>query len=97
MRLVFATGSLVLAAGLLGACGNPLPPPGTPLYQSGWGAGCDSGYTDAGRDGYSQNYRKGAEYGTDPEYKRGWDEGYKYCFDREQRMPWMLGGGETIN
>jgi len=92
MRHIAATASLLFVAGLLGACGKPWPPPGTPLYQNGWAAGCDSGYTEAGRDGYSRNYRKGAEYGTESDYKQGWDEGYTYCYERERRTPWMMGG-----
>ena len=67
---------LLLAAAIgLAACETDWPPPGTPMFQKGWSAGCDSGYADAGRDGEDLSYRRGAEYEQDAAYRAGWHDG----------------------
>lgn len=83
----------------LGACTtglvNPqIPPPGSPAFEEGYLHGCYSGFADAGRDGYQQDYRKDAvRYRREPDYKQGWDQGYAACFEEEKRHPKVLGAG----
>lgn len=83
----------------LGACTtglvNPqIPPPGSPAFEEGYLDGCNSGFRDAGRDGYEQNYRKDVtRYGREPDYKQGWDQGHAACFVEEKRHPKVLGAG----
>lgn len=85
-----------LLVGLLAACQNGWPPPGSPMFQNGYAAGCDSGYSRAYRDGSELDYRRGPEYETDKDYKRGWDQGFKFCFDEEERTPRMVPGGPAL-
>ena len=90
---------IISIGGLLVACAGDLvnpqvPPPGTPAFRDGYVDGCPSGFRDAGRDGYEQDYRKDiTRYGRDPEYKQGWDQGYAACFEEEKRHPKVLGAG----
>lgn len=74
---------------------NPqIPPPGSPDFEESYLHGCNSGFTDAGRDGYEQDYRKDAmRYTREPDYKQGWDQGYAACFEEEKRHPKVIGGG----
>ena len=88
----------VSAAGILAACEgglvNPqIPPPGSRAFSDGYVDGCPSGFDDAGRDGYDQDYRKDtARYAHEPDYKQGWDQGYAACFAEEKRHPKEIGG-----
>lgn len=88
--------AFMLLVGLLAGCQGGWPPPGSPLFQDGYAAGCDSGYAYAGRDGSDLDYRRGPEYKTNKDYKRGWDQGYKFCFEEEERTPRMVPGGPAI-
>ncbi len=79
----------VAAAGALSACA-PEGPPRSAARNQGWVEGCDTGYADAGRGAYDQARRRNDErYDSDPEYREGWREGYKECFEEEQRTPFM--------
>lgn len=73
---------------------NPqIPPPGSLAFQDGYLAGCPSGFTDAGRDGYQQDYRKdAARYAGDTDYRLGWDQGHGACYEEEKRHPKIIGG-----
>lgn len=90
--------ALPCLAGLLAACAtdlvNPqIPPPGPPAFEEGYVDGCYSGFTDAGRDGYQQSYRKDTvRYARETDYKQGWGQGYAACFEEEKRHPKVLGG-----
>ena len=90
---------IISIGGLLVACAsglvNPqIPPPGTPAFEEGYVDGCYSGFTDAGRDGYEQAYRKDTvRYAREPDYKKGWDQAYQACFEEEKRHPKVLGAG----
>ena len=90
---------LVGLAGFAPACTpglvNPqIPPPGTLALQDGYLAGCPSGFTDAGRDGYQQDYRKdAARYASNTEYRQGWDQGHAACYEEEKRHPKIIGAG----
>ena len=68
---------------------NPkIPLPGTLAFQDGYLAGCPSGFTDAGRDGYQQDYRKdAARYASEADYRQGWDQGHDACYEEEKRHP----------
>ncbi len=81
-----ATAALVLA-GPLWACA----PAG---HDLGWIHGCGSGYGDAGREHYYLEFRRNQDrYLADAEYRKGWDGGYRECFEEEQRTPYV--GGAT--
>ncbi|MDJ0949413.1 MAG: hypothetical protein QNJ94_10870 [Alphaproteobacteria bacterium] len=94
MRRMATLAAATSAVAILAACDtlDGWPPPGPEEYRIGFADGCGSGYSDAGRQGAIPLKRPA--YGTDAEYKRGWHEGYDYCYDEEQRNPWM-GGPET--
>ena len=68
---------------------NPkIPPSGTPAFRDGYLAGCPSGFTDAGRDGYQQDLRKdAARYAGEADYRQGWDQGHEACYEEEKRHP----------
>ncbi len=89
---------LVGLAGAAAACTpgliNPqIPPAGSSELQEGYLAGCPSGFTDAGRDGYQQAYRKdAARYAGDADYRQGWDQGHGACYEEEKRHPKIIGG-----
>lgn len=82
-------------AALVVACGNPLiPADATPAYATAYEDGCDSGYTEAFRDGFSLKFRKDtAAFEASSEYRRGWEDGYAYCYEDEWRAPLMLPSG----
>ena len=96
---VSMAGFLISVAMPLTACtggvANPqIPPPGSPVFQQSYLDGCSSGFKDAGRDGYEEDYRKDtASYAHEPDYKQGWDEGHAACFEEEKRHPKVLGAG----
>ncbi len=86
-----------LAGSVLGCTSgmvNPqIPPPGSVAFQDGYLAGCPSGFTDAGRDGYQQAYRKDdVRYAGDADYRQGWDQGHAACYEEEKRHPKIIGG-----
>lgn len=90
---------LVIALGAaLGACRNPMvPADASDAYAKGWGHGCDTGYTEAGRETHQFAARKdNARYDAEAGYAEGWDEGYAFCYEEEQRSPWMGGPGAPV-
>ncbi len=90
-RHVLAALAALAAAGALSACA-PAGPPESAAYRLGWTQGCDSGYEDAGRQGYIILFgRDAARYETDGEYRKGWDQAHAECYDEEQRAPYMGG------
>jgi hypothetical protein len=82
---------------LLSACDTTLvnpqvPPPGSESYQDGYLNGCPSGFADAGRDGYETSYFKdNTRFANEPDYRKGWNEGYAACFEEDRRYPKRLG------
>lgn len=108
MKMKGRTETLLLAAAvlslLLAACNTALvnpevPPHGPAAYEDGYLHGCASGFTDARRAGYQNAYRKDAtRYALEPDYRAGWDEGHRLCFEEEEREPRMCGPGpETLS
>lgn len=93
-----------LAVALAAACTpglvNPeAPPAGPPAFQEGYLHGCTAGFVDAGREGYQGILRPGDEtrYRREPDYRRGFDEGSRACFEEERRRPRMCGGAELLS
>ncbi len=102
-RRIYGRGRLVTVlllglAGILCACSrnlvNPqIPPPGSPAFEEGYLEGCDSGFASADREGYSASYRKDeARYGSEADYRRGWDAGLAACYEEQLRHPKTIGG-----
>jgi len=95
MKTVLANAVLMTGlAAVVAACLNPALPPGTTRqYADGYRDGCDSGYSDAARDGYFLAYYKNqARYDSDADYRDGWDKAYAACYDEEYRTPYMMPG-----
>jgi len=60
-------------------------------YRLSYMAGCDSGFTDAGRDGYQNAYQLNEKlFQSDSEYRSGWQDGYGACFAEQRRTPFSL-------
>ncbi len=102
-RRIYGRGRLVTVlllslAGILGACSrnlvNPqIPPPGSPAFEEGYLDGCASGFASADREGYSASFRKDeTRYGSEADYRRGWDAGLAACYEEQLRHPRMGGG-----
>ena len=94
----FSGASMIVIAAVLAACAAPpnAPERASAGYSWGYTEGCDSGYTEAFRDGYSLRYGKDeARFEADPEYRRGWEDGYAYCYEDEWRQPLMLPSGRS--
>ena len=100
----FGRSSVVASVLFLAACTgetlvNPqVPPPGSsPAFSDGYVAGCLSGFQDANRTGYESSYTKDeSRYGTDAEYKAGWDQGHDACYLEELRHPRVTGEGSNF-
>ena len=64
--------------------------PGSDAYRAGHRDGCVSGYAEAGRAGYHLEYLRDAErFAAEADYRTGWQEAYRACFDDETRMPYL--------
>ncbi len=73
---------LVLALpAALAACGS-VAPEGSVAFKEGWRYGCYLGYDHAGLNWYKGLTMNEPEYGNQPDWKVGWDEGYRTCFDK---------------
>ena len=99
-----AVAGVSCAVALLAACASGLvnpeaPPAGTPAFQDGYLHGCSSGFQDARREGFVTGYYKDpGRYSSEDEYRRGWDEGHRRCYEEEIRHPRMCGPGpETLS
>ena len=68
----------VLGALLVAGCaGNPAPKPVnivgfSPAFVQGYGEGCDSA-------GAFRPWRDESRYQADPDFERGWNDGYSAC------------------
>ncbi len=77
-----------IIAPLIAACAAGVP--GSDAFRAGHRDGCVSGFADAGRAGYHLEYRREAErFEADTDYRDGWREAYRACFDDETRMPYI--------
>ena len=96
MRRVAVSTAII---GVLGSCAyvpNPaIPDPArSGEYQLAFMAGCDCGFTDAGRDGFQNAYQLDEKrFQSDSEYRNGWQDGYGACFAEQRRTPFSLPGG----
>ncbi len=87
------TALLSVTLGLLAACTvvpNPAVPPAglSAAYRSAYMEGCDSGFMDAGRDGFQSDYhRDDSRFVSDAQYHKGWQDGHDACFAAERRTP----------
>ena len=85
--------------GILAACAfvpNPaIPDPArSQEYRLAYMAGCDCGFTDAGRDGFQNAYQLDEKrFQSDSEYRNGWQDGYGACFAEQRRTPFSLPAG----
>jgi hypothetical protein len=55
------------------------------VYASGYGDGCESGRKAAGVEGADQTQNTSL-YVADVQYRLGWDDGYKECRFREEKV-----------
>jgi len=81
-----------LLGGLLAGCtpfGTPFgpAPEGPVAFRQGYEDGCYSGIADFPDDNMQWRRKDEALYRSDADYKRGWDQGYKSCYDQESRHP----------
>jgi len=102
LHLASVVPALVLAA-LVGACDTTLvnpqitPPGHSVAFGDGYPMGCLSGFKDANRVGYENSYSKDVvRYGTDVEYRAGWDQGHDACYLEEQLHPRVIGEGNNM-
>lgn len=54
---------------------------GSPAFKTGFHAGCQSGYSNAGNP-YNPFNKNREVYEQGGDYKDGWDEGYQRCFSK---------------
>lgn len=65
-------------------------PPGSPDYQNGYTAGCYDGRFDANAPTTQTTWiRDESLFGTNADYKEGWQEGYAKCYADERDYPIM--------
>lgn len=81
-------GIALLWAGAAAAC-RPFEDP----YGEAYGRGCLSGFRDAGGEVNEFAPKDEARYAADPTYRKGWDEGYSACYERQIRTPMMYSNG----
>jgi hypothetical protein len=90
MKASYSRRLIVLAAAAV--CTHCAPSDLTP-YQLGFRHGCVTGYSDSGRAGYESTFlRNEARFTSDDEYRRGWIDGEKKCYEREMNFPTMTFG-----
>lgn len=80
-----AVGALALLTGCADYLGDFAPFRARPPYQAGYVLGCQYGLQDAGAA--SQLPERESRYDHDPEYRRGWDDGHKDCYEDFLRAP----------
>ena len=81
-------GAALLWAGAAAAC-RPFDDP----YGEAYGRGCLSGFRDAGGEVNDFAPKDEVRYAADPTYRKGWDEGYSSCYERQIRTPMMYSNG----
>lgn len=90
---------VLAVAGMLGGCATgpytPLGPvpPGSHWYQLGYEQGCKSAIANFTDQGYAGYWKLWHRYRTDPEYHKGWDEGFQHCTEQERLHPPMMHSG----
>ena len=62
-------------------------------YGEAYGRGCLNGFRDAGGDFNDYAPKDEMRYATDPNYRKGWDDGYSKCYERQIRTPMIYGNG----
>ena len=57
-------------------------------YKEGYKQGCSIGVSDAWRNRVSGGFPpindKPEQYASDPDFRSGWDEGYKSCYEKTE-------------
>ena len=57
-------------------------------YKEGYTQGCSMGVSDAWKNrvsaGYPPRNERPAQYASDPDFRSGWDAGYKSCYDKTE-------------
>lgn len=51
------------------------------MFTNGYGDGCQSGMSAAGNHAF--NYVKDLQTANNPEYKQGWEDGFRMCQSRQ--------------
>ena len=77
MRLM----GFLLICGLIVGCQTTRAPSGPPEYQSGFKAGCDSGYVASGHP-YYRFHKDHNAFANSQLYKSGWNDGFATCKGR---------------
>jgi len=81
--------SIALAGLALGGCASTqetmMSKGYSAAYSAGYADGCTSGKQAGGSmfDEFKKNVKR---YGSDKEYKSGWDDGYKQCEKKEEAI-----------
>lgn len=87
--------ALILSAFALASCDSKRTgwgPPGSPSFEAGYKDGCWTGWGVAGKPSFEAAYYKDdGRYLSDPDYKRGWDEGQQDCYTQQMSSPQMGG------
>jgi hypothetical protein len=84
--------SALLLTGILAGCGSYAPEGSSPQYASAYTNGCLNGYEQGGRPSIIAEPRDNELYATDAEYRQGWEDGFKKCYDRALSIPVPEGG-----
>ena len=83
-------GAMLFVAGCTANIVNPRIPPdgGTSDFNTAYVQGCDSGFHDAGWDGWEALYYKDAvTYARSDDYRKGWDLGHNGCYEYGMAHP----------
>lgn len=91
-RTVAATRTTFVGALALTAAACAGAAPGQESYETGRAEGCRSGYHDANWGNPDANFMYRRRDGASEDYERGWEEGYRDCFDRGKKWPVTIFG-----
>lgn len=95
MSIAWKVLGLSAAFSLLSCAGNR-EPTGSDALARGHVDGCVAGYSDAYRFSYAEVspviWRNEQQYLSSPDYRTGWDAGYRKCYEQERSSP-VMGGG----
>lgn len=68
-------------------------------YKAGYSQGCSMGVSDAWKNrvsaGYPPRNERPAQYASDPDFRSGWDAGYKDCYDKTEFPQGVPGGASA--